>query len=72
MLVQGHPGGLLSVVDDEVSGGDQLTSKVTAGQNPAVLNAEGLEEAPDVARNILVALDLAVDEQGWGRKIPSA
>ena len=31
MLVQGHPGGLLSVVDDEVSGGDQLTSKVTAG-----------------------------------------
>jgi hypothetical protein len=36
------------------------------------LNAEGLEEAPDVARNILVALDLAVDEQGWGRKIPSA
>ena len=36
------------------------------------MDAEGLEEAPDVARNVLVALDPAVDEQGWGRKIPSA
>jgi hypothetical protein len=25
-----------------------------------------------VARNILVALDSVIDEQGWGRKIPSA
>jgi hypothetical protein len=35
------------------------------------LDAEGFEEAPDVSRNVLVALDPAVDEQGWGRKIPS-
>ena len=36
------------------------------------MDAEGLEEAPDVARNVLVTLEPAVDEQGWGRKIPSA
>jgi hypothetical protein len=29
MLVQGHPDGLLSVVDGEVSGGDELTSECT-------------------------------------------
>jgi hypothetical protein len=29
MLVQGHPGGLLSVVNGEVSCGDELTSEVT-------------------------------------------
>jgi hypothetical protein len=39
---------------------------------PAVLDAEGLAESPDVARNVLVELDLAVDEQGWDRKTPSA
>jgi hypothetical protein len=31
MLVQGHPGGLLSVVDGEVSGGDEFTREGTAG-----------------------------------------
>ncbi len=31
MLVQGHPGGLLSVVDGDVSGGDELTSECTSG-----------------------------------------
>jgi len=31
ILVLGHPGGLLSVVDGEVRGGDELTSEVTAG-----------------------------------------
>jgi hypothetical protein len=35
------------------------------------MDDEGLEEAPDVARNVLVALDPAVDKQGWGRKIPN-
>ena len=62
MCVQSHPRGLLGVVDGEVIGGDELTSEVTCGLNPTVLNAEGLEEAPDVARNILVALDHAVDK----------
>jgi plasmid stabilization system protein ParE len=71
MLVQGHLDGLRSVVDGEVSSGDELTSEVTTRLNPAVFNADGLEEAPDVVRNILRALDPAVDEQGWGRKIPS-
>ena len=71
MCVQSHPRGLLGVVDGDVIGGDKCTAEFTAGQNPPVLNAEGLEEAPDVARNILVALDSAIDKQGWGRKIPS-
>ena len=31
MLVQGHPGGHLSVVDGEVSCGDEFTSEGTAG-----------------------------------------
>jgi hypothetical protein len=31
MFVQGHPDGLLSVVDGEVSGGDELTREGTAG-----------------------------------------
>ena len=31
MLVQGHPGCLVSVVDGEVSCGDELTSEVTTG-----------------------------------------
>jgi hypothetical protein len=31
ILVQGHPGGLLSVVDGEVICGDELTSEVTGG-----------------------------------------
>jgi hypothetical protein len=31
MLMQGHPGGLLSVVNGEVSCGDELTSEVTSG-----------------------------------------
>ena len=35
------------------------------------MDAEGLEEAPDVVRNVLVALDPAVDKQSWGRKIPN-
>jgi len=30
MLVQGHPGGLLSVVDGKVIGGDEFTSEGTA------------------------------------------
>jgi hypothetical protein len=61
MCVQSHPSGLLGVVDGEVIGGDECTAECTAGQNPAVLNAEGLEKAPDVA-NILVTLDHAVDK----------
>jgi hypothetical protein len=62
MCVQSHPRCLLVVVNGEVISGDECTAECTAGQNPAVLNAEGLEKAPDVVRNILVALDHAVDK----------
>ena len=62
MCVQSHPRCLLVVVDGEVISGDECTVECTAGQNPAVLNAEGLEEAPDVVRNMIVALDHAVDK----------
>ena len=43
---------------------------MVTSSNPAVLDAEGLDEAPDVSRNVLVALDPAVDEQGWGQENP--
>jgi len=62
LLVHSHPSSFFGAVDSKLSRGHKGAGDGAARENPAKLDTEDLEEAVDMARNILMRLDTTAVE----------
>ena len=60
--VQGHPGVLLLVVHSAFFCGDERATNANAGQHPAELESEDVEEEVDMTQKVFVPLHAALAE----------
>ena len=73
--VQNHPGVILLVVHSAFGCGDERAANADAGQHPAKLEAEDVEEEVDMSRKVFVPVHVALAEivvSGEVRFLPDA
>ena len=54
VIVQGHPGSFLSVIDGKVVRGNKRAGEWAASQNPTKLDTEDLKETVDMTRKVFM------------------